>query len=256
MEEQNNMQDSELQEQRQQYSQQPTGQPQQGQPQQGQPQQGRPQQGQSQQGQPQYGQQQYDQQKYSQQTAGQPQYGQQTYSQQTAGQPQYGQQQYSQQTAGQPQYGQQQYSQQPKTKEKIPYLGFGIASLACGIAALLFCWTIVLGVVCGGAGVGLGIYFLVKSNRKKGFGIAGITTGALGIIAAVCVAFALLVSMVMYNSTSTHSYRHDGWGLDDDYSYGDDYDDYDSDDWQEFYDQFGGGQNGYGSDQNNGYGTY
>ncbi len=72
-----------------------------------------------------------------------------------------------------------------KTKAKQMGKGLGIASMVCGIVAVVFCWTIYLGIICGIVALVLGIIALVKKAEGKGMSIAGVVTGAIGLVISV-----------------------------------------------------------------------
>jgi hypothetical protein len=79
----------------------------------------------------------------------------------------------------------------------------GVAALVCGIAGLVFCWTVVGGLVVGGLGVVFGILALRRSRRtgapNRGLGIAGIVVGALGVVGGA-VMLALVLAVVTSDS--------------------------------------------------------
>jgi hypothetical protein len=62
---------------------------------------------------------------------------------------------------------------------------FGIASMILGISSVVFCWTILIGIV---AGV-LGIIFSVKQRKifANGFSTAGLVTSIVGISLTVII---------------------------------------------------------------------
>ena len=66
--------------------------------------------------------------------------------------------------------------------------GMAIAALVLGILALLFCWTIVGGVLLGLGAIVLGILASTRARRgvSSGFGmaVAGIVLGLLGLLAS------------------------------------------------------------------------
>ncbi|ASY36195.1 hypothetical protein STTU_6190 [Streptomyces sp. Tu6071] len=69
---------------------------------------------------------------------------------------------------------------------KPPGGGMAVAALVCGIAAVVFCWTVVGGIILGVLGVVFGILALRRSRRtgapNRGLGLAGIIVGAVGIV--------------------------------------------------------------------------
>lgn len=83
----------------------------------------------------------------------------------------------------------QQYYSTESLKEDNGYKGVAIASLICGIVALLCCWC---ASCCGGfnilvaiAAVVLGIIALVKKFTGKGLAIAGIVCGGIAVVGTI-----------------------------------------------------------------------
>ena len=111
----------------------------------------------------------YEQQPYEQQpNGGQPYYGQQL----NGGQPYYGQP-----------YGGQQYYQQPVNQKKN---ALGITSMILGIISLVFsCCCMGFSIVLGVVAIILGIVSLNKKESTKGFAIAGIILGVVGLLSAI-----------------------------------------------------------------------
>ncbi|NEA40619.1 DUF4190 domain-containing protein [Streptomyces sp. SID11385] len=69
---------------------------------------------------------------------------------------------------------------------KPPGGGMAVAALVCGIAAVVFCWTIAGGIVLGVLGIVFGIIAFRRSRRtgapNQGIGLAGIIVGAVGVV--------------------------------------------------------------------------
>ncbi|MBR5766824.1 MAG: DUF4190 domain-containing protein [Lachnospiraceae bacterium] len=61
------------------------------------------------------------------------------------------------------------------------YIGFAIASLVCGILSILCCMFSCIDTPLSIAAIVLGVVTMVKAYDGKGFAIAGIITGAIGI---------------------------------------------------------------------------
>lgn len=77
------------------------------------------------------------------------------------------------------------YNGEPQESRKGEGQGFGIASMVCGILAVIMaCCMTYLGVTLGIVAIVLGIVQIVK-NQKRGMAIAGIICGAIGLIASV-----------------------------------------------------------------------
>lgn len=63
---------------------------------------------------------------------------------------------------------------------------FAIASLVCGIVSLLCCCCCsVIGIVCGGTAIGLGIYVIKKELPGRELAIAGIVCGGVAVLCTV-----------------------------------------------------------------------
>ncbi|NKY53781.1 DUF4190 domain-containing protein [Nocardia vermiculata] len=77
------------------------------------------------------------------------------------------------------------WQQQPQGK------GLAITALILGIIALLFCWTVIGGILLGLAAVIVGIVAVVKARRGTagggGMAIAGLILGLLGLIAGIVI---------------------------------------------------------------------
>ncbi len=127
---------------------------------------------------------------YGQQPYGQPGYGQQPYGQPGYGQPQYGQPQY-----GQPAYGQPQYGQPARNNGKA------IAALWTGIGSIVlsFCCLGFAGIVAIVLGVKARSEIRASGGQQEGDGmaLAGIITGAIGIVLSV--GLILLVVLAIAN---------------------------------------------------------
>lgn len=88
-----------------------------------------------------------------------------------------------------------------ETKEKPMGKGLGIASMVCGIVALAFCWAIYVGItiyvdiVCGIVALVLGIVALAKKAEGKGMSIAGVITGAVGLVISVAILIFAFISV-------------------------------------------------------------
>ncbi|WP_435245691.1 DUF4190 domain-containing protein [Streptomyces sp. NRRL F-5630] len=69
---------------------------------------------------------------------------------------------------------------------KPPGGGMAVAALVCGIAAVVFCWTIAGGIVLGVLGIIFGIIAMRRSRRTgaphHGIGLAGLIVGAVGLV--------------------------------------------------------------------------
>ncbi|MCM1132356.1 MAG: DUF4190 domain-containing protein [Ruminococcus flavefaciens] len=64
--------------------------------------------------------------------------------------------------------------------------GLSIASMVCGIVSILgFCCCTPIGIICGLAGVILGILSKTKNMGGQGMALAGIITGAIGIVGSI-----------------------------------------------------------------------
>ncbi|MBB4684484.1 DUF4190 domain-containing protein [Amycolatopsis jiangsuensis] len=67
-----------------------------------------------------------------------------------------------------------------------PRNGFGITALVLGILALVFCWTVIGGIVLGVIALVLGILGVKRANRReatnKGVAVSGIVTGSIGLV--------------------------------------------------------------------------
>ena len=70
---------------------------------------------------------------------------------------------------------------------------FGVISMICGIAALVFFWVIIPGWVCGTVAIILGIIQCV-AHRNKGMGITGLVTGGLAFVASTVFFIVALLS--------------------------------------------------------------
>ena len=70
-----------------------------------------------------------------------------------------------------------------------PRNGFGIAALVLGILALVGCWSAIAGIVLGVLALIFGILGVRRANRgvatNKGVSIAGIVTGAIGLVLGI-----------------------------------------------------------------------
>ncbi len=64
-------------------------------------------------------------------------------------------------------------------------IGFSIASMVCGILSLLCCCFDEIGLILGIAAIVLGVITLREEHDGNGMAIAGITTGAIGLIIAI-----------------------------------------------------------------------
>lgn len=85
--------------------------------------------------------------------------------------------------------------------------GMATAALVLGILALVFCWTIFGGIVLGLIAVVLGIIAARRGGRgqapDRGRAIAGIVTGALGLLIAVAL---VAIGVSFLNSDTGKSY--------------------------------------------------
>ena len=81
--------------------------------------------------------------------------------------------------------GQPQYNDQPQYDSNMNGMpqeqkGLSIASMVCGILSLIGCWCCGLGLILAIAAIVLGI--LGRKKGGKGFGLAGIICGSIGVI--------------------------------------------------------------------------
>ena len=113
----------------------------------------------------------------------------------------YDQQQYGQQPYDQQQYGQQPYGPgwgQPGFGSPTPNNGMGTAALVLGILAIVFCWFSIIGIPLGIVAIVLGGINLGRVKRgeatNRGATLAGIWTGAIGIVLAI----ALIVGFFVF----------------------------------------------------------
>lgn len=83
--------------------------------------------------------------------------------------------------------GQQYYSDGGNMKEegKGGYIGVSIASLVCGIFAIICCCATTFSLVLSIAAIVLGIISIVKKYDGKGMAIAGIATGGVAIVLTI-----------------------------------------------------------------------
>ncbi|MCW2743752.1 MAG: hypothetical protein JWM48_302 [Mycobacterium sp.] len=133
--------------------------------------------------------------------------------------PQYGQPQGFGQPGGYPQqpdypqqpgYPPQGYPQQGYGYGQPPRNGFGIAALVLGILALIFCWTIVGGILFGILAIIFGILGRGRARRGEasngGLALAGLITGAVGLVLAVV--FAVVgVGLVASHSSDLSNFQ-------------------------------------------------
>lgn len=90
---------------------------------------------------------------------------------------------YPQQPGGYPQQPGQQYWQEPQKGK-----GLAITALVLGIIALLFCWTIIGGILFGVLAVIFGLIALLgKKSGGAGMSITGIILGVIGLIISVII---------------------------------------------------------------------
>lgn len=83
--------------------------------------------------------------------------------------------------------------------------GFAIASLVCGIVALVCCCCTPISVICGGVAVGLGIYVVTQNLPGKEMAIAGIACGGLGLASFV---FNLIANLIGFSSGIGNSLKN------------------------------------------------
>ena len=109
-----------------------------------------------------------------------------------------------------PGYGQAQgYGQAPGYGQQTMRYGGGMATaaLVLGILALILCWTVFGGIVLGIIAVVLGIIAARRASRGeapgRGRAIAGIVTGAIGLVIAVAL---VAIGASFLNSTSGKNY--------------------------------------------------
>lgn len=141
----------------------------------------------------------------------QPGYGEQPPGQQPpAGQP-YGSQPYGSQPYGSQPYGGQPghdsyagHGGPPPSRSK----GMAIAALVCGALALLFCWTIVGGILLGLIAIVLGIIAAgrAKNGRAGGRGMA-ITGAVLGLLGLVLAGVIIAIGASFLNSPTGQNLR-------------------------------------------------
>ncbi len=115
--------------------------------------------------------------------------------------------------------------------------GLGIVSLVFGILSLVCCCSGCVGSLLSVVAIICGIIQLVKKSGSKGFGIAGIITGALGLILSIVM---FIVMIVSYDDIENDFYYDDyDYDYNEDYDYDFNYDsDYDSDyDYDSNYDE-------------------
>lgn len=77
-------------------------------------------------------------------------------------------------------------------------IGFAIASLVCGCLSILCCWGVCISWIFSIAAIVLGIIAITKKYDGKGFAIAGIITGGVGIVLGI-IALAAMVSGGLLN---------------------------------------------------------
>ena len=84
-------------------------------------------------------------------------------------------------------YSQDPYRQQDNTPDKKPdeNIGLSIASMVCGILSIILCCAGVAGIILSVAALVLGIVSLKKKAAGRGMAIAGIATGAVGLLLAI-----------------------------------------------------------------------
>lgn len=118
-----------------------------------------------------------------------PQQGEQSQNEQPYGQQYYGQQPYGQEPYGQPPYNNQ-FNNKPEKKN-----GLGITSMILGIVGLVLgcCGCYYLSIPLGIASIILGIISMRKKETTRGFAIAGIITGSIGIVLTL-----IIVIMIVY----------------------------------------------------------
>lgn len=83
--------------------------------------------------------------------------------------------------------------EQPKKKKN----GLGIAALILGIISLISCCCFWLSIILGVVSIILGIISLAQKEDTKGFAIAGIVLGAMGVVITVAT---VITSSYMYKS--------------------------------------------------------
>lgn len=66
-------------------------------------------------------------------------------------------------------------------------IGFAIASLVCGCLSIMCCWFPCLGWIFPIVAIVMGVITVVKKYDGKGFAIAGIITGGLGILLTILI---------------------------------------------------------------------
>lgn len=112
---------------------------------------------------------------------GQSQYEEPSYDRSSYDQSSYDRPSYDQSPFGQPPY-----EQYPNQQVNKPRNGLGITSMILGIISVVFsCCCYGLSVVLGIVAIILGIVSMRKNETTKGFAIAGIITGSIGLVFAV-----------------------------------------------------------------------
>lgn len=86
----------------------------------------------------------------------------------------------------------------PPQAAQTPSNGLGTAGMVCGIVSIALCWTILVGGVLGILGVIFGSIGKARAKRgaatNGGMALAGIITGAIGIVAAIVIIVAVVVN--------------------------------------------------------------
>lgn len=167
-------------------------------------------------------------------SAGHQQYGENAsfgnyqYGENVSGNYQYGQntsrdyQQYNQSTTGNYQYG------QHDRRDTSPGNGFGIASMVLGIISLaLFCTCI--NIPLGIAAIVFGVLHLIRNPENKVFGIVGIVTSGISVVAFVLMIVLLWSPLQAYYQYREHDeiqrpfdYDDDDFDFDFDFPFSDD----------------------------------
>lgn len=106
--------------------------------------------------------------------------------------------------AGAPSYQGANYGQQPQVYPQGPVVinqlehkkdNLAVCSLVFGIMGAVFCWLLVIPIVCTIAGLIMGIISLVKTGQHSGVALAGVIVSAISLVLSVI--FTLLYILVL-----------------------------------------------------------
>jgi hypothetical protein len=95
-------------------------------------------------------------------------------------------------------YSGQPYSGQPYSDQRPLGSGMAVAALVLGILAVVFCWTVIGGVLFGLVAIVLGVVASRRARRGaaagRGMAIAGIVLGVIGLLLSIAlIAFGLSI---------------------------------------------------------------